>query len=45
MIGSRSDPHSAYREVTVETDDYETAFKQARESLAEDDRLLSVRRP
>jgi hypothetical protein len=45
MIGSRSDPKAAYREVIVEADDYETAFKQARESLAEDDRLLSVRMP
>lgn len=45
MIGSRSDPQAAYREVTVEADDYETAFKQARESLAEDGRLLSVRMP
>lgn len=45
MIGSRSDPLAAPREVTVEADDYETAFKQARESLGEDDLLLSVRRP
>lgn len=45
MIGSRSDPLAAYREVSVEADDYETAFKQAKQSLAEDDLLLSVRRP
>jgi hypothetical protein len=44
-IGSRSDPQAAPREVTVEADDYETAFQKARESLAEDDRLLSVRSP
>lgn len=43
MIGSRSDPLAAPREVTVEADDYETAFKKAVDLLTEDDRLLSVR--
>jgi hypothetical protein len=45
MIGSRRDPQATYREITVEADDYETAFQKAKETLSEDDRLLSVRRP
>jgi hypothetical protein len=45
MIGSRSDSQAAYRDISVEADDYVTAFKKAAESLAEDDRLFSVRRP
>lgn len=45
LIGSRSDSKVPYREQTFEADDYETSYKQAIESLAEDDRLLSVRMP
>lgn len=45
LINSRSDPKAPYRELAVEADDYETAYQQVKDSLAEDDRLLSVRRP
>lgn len=45
LIQSRSDPKDPYREKLFEADDYETAYQKARESLAEDDRLLSVLSP
>lgn len=45
LVGSRSDSQTAYREQTFEADDYETAYQKITESLAEDDRLLSVRWP
>lgn len=45
LIGSRSDPKKPYREHTVEADNYETAYQQVSDSLAEDDQLLSVRSP
>lgn len=44
MINSRNNPQAAYRELTIEADNYDAAFKEVRESLAEDDQLLSVRR-
>lgn len=44
LIQSRGDPKDPYREQLFEADDYETAYQQAADSLAEDDRLLSVRR-
>ncbi|MGA7205857.1 MAG: hypothetical protein WBX27_14630 [Specibacter sp.] len=43
QINSRSDPKKPYREQTVEADSYENAYQQIADSLAEDDRLLSVR--
>lgn len=45
MINSVSNPQKAYREVTVEGDDYKAAYQSAKDALAEDDRLLSVRMP
>lgn len=45
LIGSRSDSKAAYRELAVEADDYDTAYQQATDSLAEDDCLFSVRMP
>lgn len=45
QINSRSDPKKPCRELTVDADDYETAYQQVADSLAEDDRLLSVRNP
>lgn len=45
MINSRSNPQEPYREITVEADDYETAYQSVKDALAEDDRLLSVRMP
>ena len=45
IIDSRSDPQAAYREVTVEADDYESSYQSVKDALAEDDRLLSVRMP
>lgn len=43
QINSRSDPKKPSRELTVEAEDYETAYQKVEQSLAEDDRLLSVR--
>ena len=45
LIGLRSDSKAAYRELTVEADDYQTAYQKVTDSLGEDDRLLSVRMP
>lgn len=45
MINSVSNPQKDYREVTVEADDYVTAYQSVNDALAEDDRLLSVRMP
>lgn len=44
MIGSRSDPETAYREVTAEGGDYELARSDILAQLSENDRLLCVRR-
>lgn len=45
LIGSRSDSKAAYFEQTFESDDYETAYQKATESLADDDCRFSVRMP
>ena len=44
MVNSQSAPKVPYRELTVEADGCETAYQKLEEALAEDDRLLSVRR-
>lgn len=44
MINSRTRPNDPYWEKSFEAEEYEKAYLALKNSLAEDDQLLSVRR-